>query len=99
MQGDSYGIPTKATPAKSLPLEIVKEYVNDFVEFTKLHGFNDAFSPNENPLIFKVTRVGCGLAGFTDEQIAPLFKGVFSNVHLPVEWKFILGEGLYNYWP
>jgi hypothetical protein len=36
---------------------------------------------------FLVTRIGCGLAGFTDAQIAPLFKGAPDNVKLPEGWR------------
>lgn len=40
----------------------------------------------ENPeKEFFLTRVGCGLTGFRDEEIAPLF-GVFPNVNYPEEW-------------
>lgn len=40
-------------------------------------------------LEFLVTRIGCGIAGYTDDEIAPHFKGVPSNVILPDEWKDI----------
>ncbi len=36
---------------------------------------------------FQVTRVGCGLAGYSDQQMAPLFVGVSKNCQLPEEWK------------
>lgn len=41
----------------------------------------------ENPhLYFAVTRIGCGLAGYNDEQIAPMFKGSPKNCELPEIW-------------
>lgn len=40
-----------------------------------------------NPELFFVTRIGCGIAGFTDRQIAPLFKNAPSNCSLPDTWK------------
>lgn len=43
---------------------------------------------SETPkLTYLLTRIGCGIAGYTDEQIAPLFKGVSKNVILPDEWQ------------
>jgi hypothetical protein len=73
LQGNSYAIPTKETPYKTLPLEKVESYVKEFLLFAKIN----------DDLIFNVTRIGCGLAGFTPEQIAPLFKDSPKNVNLP----------------
>ena len=55
---------------------------------------------NEHPeLQFEVTRIGCGLAGYKDEQIAPFFTGAPSNCQLPEEWwsecKVMLAEHQY----
>lgn len=77
LQGSSYAIPTKNFILRPLPLEKVKEYIKEFIAFAK-----------ENPdLTFYVTRVGCGLAGFKDEQIAPLFKTAPKNCKFAHEWK------------
>lgn len=38
-------------------------------------------------MIFNVTRIGCGLAGYKDYQIAPMFKNATSNCNLPKEWE------------
>ena len=40
-------------------------------------------------LLFRVTRIGCGIAGFTNEEIAPLFKAAYEmeNVSLPNGWR------------
>lgn len=77
LQGQSYAIPTKYFEIiGSLTLEQVQFHVDKFKTFAK-----------KNPkLEFEVTRIGCGLAGFTDEQIAPLFKKSPKNCHLPPEW-------------
>lgn len=43
-------------------------------------------------MTFLVTRIGCGIAGFTDEEIAPLFAGALGirNIYLPSSfWKVI----------
>ena len=70
LQGQSYGIPTMHGG-----IEEIKPYVDEFIEFAK-----------QNPnLKFLVTRIGCGIAGFTEEEMAPLFaEGVnVENVYLP----------------
>ena len=58
-------------------MSLLEDEVNKFIQFAK-----------DNPhLTFLVTEVGCGLAGFTVEQVAPLFKPILvdkvSNVRLP----------------
>ena len=57
-QGQSYAIPTMQGP-----VETIKPYADDFIAYAKEHPLNR----------FLLTRVGCGIAGFTDEEIAPLF--------------------------
>jgi len=76
IQGESYAIPTKDHALKPLPLDEIKKYVDIFKEFARDH----------QEYRFSVTRVGCGLAGYTDEQIAPMFVGCPSNCDLPDEW-------------
>lgn len=75
-QGNSYGIPTKDSNIRTLCLEDIDWYVQGFVEYA-----------TKNPdLEFEVTRIGCGLAGYTDKDIAPMFKGAPNNCHLPEGW-------------
>ncbi len=78
LQGQSYAIPTMQGG-----VETIKPYVDEFVDFAASHTEYD----------FLVTRVGCGIAGFTDAEIAPLFEGCRSleNVALPQEWWEIFG--------
>lgn len=76
-QGDSYGIPTKDAEIETLPLPRIKTYVDDFIEYAKKH-------PNDD---FIVTRVGCGLAGYVDEDISPMFRQAPSNCILPTGWR------------
>jgi hypothetical protein len=79
LQGQSYAIPTKDEDLKTLPLSKIQRYVDQFVRFAKL-----------NPdMIFEVTRVGCGLAGYDDNEIAPMFSDAPSNCILPVGWRNI----------
>lgn len=62
--GNSYAIPTKNRKIETMPLEEIKPYVDDFIQFAR-----------ENPeMTFKVVAIGCGLAGYKPEQIAPLFR-------------------------
>lgn len=74
--GCSYAIPTKDRKVDTLPLDIIKDFVDQFCWFTGIH----------RDLNFFVTRVGCGLAGYSDEQIAPLFKEA-KNCSFAEQWK------------
>lgn len=77
LQGQSYGIPTKDENIRSLPVQRIAESVTSFKTFAASHP----------EMTFQVTPIGCGLAGFKPEQIAPMFKGSPSNVVLPTEFK------------
>lgn len=77
LQGSSYGIPTKDHRIQTLPLDSIQVHVENFLRFA-----------GEHPeLTFEVTRIGCGLAGYTDHQIAPLFRGAPENCQLPDGWR------------
>jgi hypothetical protein len=77
IQGNSYGIPTKDLYIRTLPLDTIQLYVDEFIQFV-----------NEHPeLTFNVTKIGCGLAGYKEEQIAPMFKGAPINCNLPEGWR------------
>lgn len=75
LQGQSYAIPTmQGGPNTILP------YVEEFIQFAQHHP----------ELTFLVTKIGCGIAGFTPQEIAPLFAGAVEveNIHLPEDfWK------------
>lgn len=76
-QGNSYAIPTKDGNLKVLPLKTIRKHVKDFIVYA-----------TKNPhLVFYVTRIGCGLAGFKESQIAPMFKGAPKNCVLPLGWQ------------
>lgn len=80
MQGNSYGIPTKDRAIKTLPLDDVRRYVARFIAHAR-----------QNPHVaFRLTPVGCGLAGFTPAQIAPMFADAPANVALPAEFVAVL---------
>lgn len=77
LQGSSYAIPTKNFHIKTLPLEEIQKYVNTFLKFAEQH----------QELTFQITTIGCGLAGYKPEQIAPFFKNCPENCELPEEFK------------
>ena len=73
LQGQSYGIPTMHGG-----VEAIRPYVDEFIEFARQH----------SELTFLVTKVGCGIAGFTVREMAPLFREAIDveNVILPREF-------------
>lgn len=77
LQGASYAIPTKDHALRAIPLNQIAHYVSQFIKFAVEHP----------EMTFQVTRVGCGLAGYSDKQMAPLFEGAPKNCQLPEEWK------------
>ncbi len=83
-QGQSFAIPTKDWYINPLPLEAIKFYVTRFIHFAK-------HKPN---LKFLVTEIGCGLAGYTPEDIAPMFKTALylDNVVLPESFIKVLQD-------
>ena len=73
LQGQSYAIPTMQGW-----VETIKPYVEEFIEFAKQHP----------EMKFLVTKIGCGIAGFRVEEIAPLFYHAIDceNIILPKEF-------------
>jgi hypothetical protein len=75
--GQSYAIPTKDRYIATMPIEEIEPFVTRFLDFA--HS-----APDKE---FFVTRIGCGLAGYEDFQIAPLFKRAPENCNFPKEWE------------
>lgn len=78
LQGQSYGIPTMQGG-----VDTIRPYVDEFIAFARAHA----------DLTFLVTRIGCGIAGFTVEEIAPLFEDAkdVENICLPADfWPHVL---------
>lgn len=80
LQGQSFAIPTvKEFISGKMELQDIKKYVNKFLELSKLYQEYE----------FLVTEIGCGLAGYNIEDIAPMFKVVleepdlYKNIILP----------------
>ena len=73
LQGKSYAIPTMQGG-----VETIRPYVDEFIAFAKAH-------PEYK---FLVTKIGCGIAGFRVNEIAPLFANAFDveNIILPKEF-------------
>jgi len=89
-QGSSYAIPTKEDYSTTMPIWEIQEYITEFVEYTNKYAEYAAgimaIDPMEEPDQLFVTRIGCGLAGLKDEDIAPMFKGA-KLCSFPEEWK------------
>lgn len=80
--GQSYAIPTvRAQIAGPLPLVDIKPAVDRFLHHAATH-------PEDR---FFVTRIGCGLAGHRDEDVAPLFRDAPANCSIPLPWLHFLG--------
>ena len=77
LTGQTYAIPTMQGG-----VETIAPYVDEFIEFAS----------NHKELKFYVTRIGCGIAGFRDEEIAPLFRNTLGepNIILPQTFYNIL---------
>ena len=77
IQGQSYAIPTMQGG-----VDTIRPYVDKFIAYAKQH-------PDQH---FLVTRIGCGIAGFSPDEIAPLFAEAaeVENISLPDDfWKEI----------
>ena len=86
LHGQTYAIPTMQGG-----VDTIKPYVDAFIRFAKEH-------PER---MFLVTRIGCGIAGFRDVEIAPLFADSIDveNIILPMEFvENISPEGKRNYY-
>lgn len=79
LQGQSYGIPTMQGG-----VETIRPFVEEFIAFAREH----------KKLLFYVTRIGCGIAGFHEEEIAPLFADCLDddNIVLPRGFVACLGK-------
>lgn len=75
-QGKCYALPTKDAQMRTLPLSGIADFATEFILYAQVH-------PDET---FFLTRVGCGLAGYSDLKIAPLFAECPPNVIRPQGW-------------
>lgn len=88
LQGQSYAIPVDFGKGVRKDNE-VKESVSRFLTFTKEHP----------ELFFFVTRIGCGMGGYRDEEMAQFFKGALElkNICLPKSFVDALSNGKIEY--
>ncbi len=80
-QGNAYAIPTKDHQLRVLPLRAIERHVAAFLDYALAH-------PDER---FELTPIGCGLAGFRPDQIAPMFAAAPANVLMPPAFAAVLG--------
>jgi hypothetical protein len=83
LSGNTYGIPTKDKNIRTLSKKRIQEYVQTFIRFAE----------EKRELVFLVTEVGCGLAGYKAQDIAPMFRECESieNIHLPQSfWNIVI---------
>jgi len=83
LMGQSYGIPTKPHDVRlRLSLKQIELHVNTFIDYALIRP----------ELTFLVTEIGCGLAGYTPAEIAPLFRRAASmaNIWLPARFLAVL---------
>lgn len=79
-QGNAYAIPTKDRHLRVLPLSVIHGHVADFFGYAR----------RRPDLCFEITPIGCGLAGYRPDQIAPMFAGSPPNVLLPDAFRAVL---------
>lgn len=80
--GQTYAIPTKSRYLKTLPLSAIRVFVDQFLREAE----------SMPHLTFYVTKIGCGLAGYKPDQIAPMFRGHPANVILPREFHELIHD-------
>jgi len=81
LTGTSFAIPTMNWDIETLPLRDIEKYVRRFIKFAR----------GRPDLTFELTPIGCGRAGYTPDEIAPLFRDAPENVTLPEEFRPALG--------
>lgn len=82
--GNAYAIPTLDRDLRHLKLHDIQGHVDDFIDYA-----------GKNPgLKFNVVAIGCGIAGFKPEEIAPMFDDAPANCALPEEFTKILKRRL-----
>lgn len=87
--GQCYALPTKGSRIQCMPIGFIKQSVDAFLNHAAAH-------PEDK---FKVTRVACGLGGYKDEDIAPLFENAPNNCYFDTAWAPLLTKAdKRNFW-
>jgi hypothetical protein len=80
--GSSYAIPTLGSNFSAIHIEDVGAAITRFMDF----------AARRMDMTFKVTRIGCGIAGYHNGDIAPMFNPVLPNCLFDEAWKPYLSE-------
>jgi hypothetical protein len=80
LTGRAYAIPTADRNGDPISLELIAQLVAKFIEHAHLN----------YAVQFFVTRIGCGIVGYKDKDIAPMFKAAPPNCNLPEQWRFVI---------
>ena len=75
--GQSFAIPTMNEHLQQMPLSQIQHYIDDFKIYAK----------NHPKITYFITSLGCGVAGYKVEEIAPMFKGIAKNVIFPASFR------------
>ncbi|MFW1799158.1 hypothetical protein ACG9YX_03845 [Acinetobacter nematophilus] len=75
--GQSFAIPTMNEHLQQMPLSQIQHYIDDFKIYAK----------NHPKIKYFITSIGCGVAGYKVEEIAPMFKGIARNVIFPASFR------------
>lgn len=78
--GNSYAIPTKDAEFNVRSLNEITQDALEFLEYARQH----------SELSFFVTRIGCGYAGYSNPDIAPMFRGAPENCIFDIKWREFL---------
>lgn len=90
-QNYAYAVPTKDGNMRPLPRLTIGLYARQFGNYARIHWrFKTEY-------VFMVTRIGCGYAGYKDEEMATLFADCPPNCTFDRKWSQWLGP-LHNYW-
>ena len=81
-QGNAYAIPTRSGTGRPRARQDIAESVNEFLRFTRMRPW----------ALFDVAPIGCRLAGYSAEDIAPMFAAAPHNVSLPTAFEQILAR-------
>lgn len=82
--GQSYAIPTMNEHFQQMPLSQIQHYIDDFKIYTK----------NHPKIQYFITSLGCGIAGYKIEEIAPMFRGISHNVIFPQSFRAFVEKPL-----
>lgn len=83
-RGNTYAIPTKDERLRTLTLHEIQGYVSCFLDYALMQKGVGAQ--------FFVTRIGCGLAGYKDSDIAPMFRGAPDNCSFAEQWRLFTSK-------